>query len=108
MFDIAWMELLVIGTVAVLVLGPKELPRAMRSMAKILRQAGRLKSEFQLHLNDLVRQADLEDLRRDVNAFAGKNIGAEARKLLDPNDTVGKLTSSLGESKQEVDKALAD
>ena len=59
-----WWEISIVGLVMILVLGPKELPHAMRNIARFMRKARRLASEFQGHMDDLVREADLDDVRK--------------------------------------------
>ena len=56
MFDIAWSELALIGGVALLVIGPKDLPKVMRSMGRWTRKARLLAGEFQRNLDDMMRE----------------------------------------------------
>ena len=104
MFDFAWSELLVIGVVAVVALGPKELPNAMRSLGKFTRQARKLAGEFQGHVNDLMREAELDEVRSSVQKITNTNVGAEINKMIDPS---GAFTSELAKTEQEVREALA-
>ncbi len=92
MFDLAWGEIAVIGLVAVLVLGPKELPQAMRTMAKVMRKMRSLTSELQGHMNEIVREAELEDVRNSIQKLSTTNLKAEVAKLADPT---GELASEL-------------
>jgi sec-independent protein translocase protein TatB len=80
MFDLAWSEIGVIGLVAVLVLGPKELPQAMRTMAKMLRKMRSLTSELQGHMNEIVREAELDEVRQSIQKLSSANIKAEISK----------------------------
>lgn len=104
MFDFAWSELLVIGVVAVVALGPKELPNAMRSLGKFTRQARKLAGEFQGHVNDLMREAELDEVRSSIQKITNTNVGAEINKMIDPS---GAFTSELAKTEQEVRDALA-
>ncbi len=92
MFDFAWSEIAVIGLVSVLVLGPKELPQAMRTMAKVVRKMRSLTSELQGHVNDIVRDAELAELRDQVQKFSTTNVHAEVAKVVDPT---GEMTAQL-------------
>lgn len=89
MFDFGGVEILIIVVMAVLVLGPKELPQAMRTMAKILRKVRGLASEFQGHFNDMVREAELEDVQKSVQQLSSTNVGAQVNKMLDPKGEIG-------------------
>ena len=104
MFDFAWSELLVIGVVAVVALGPKELPNAMRSLGKFTRQARKLAGEFQGHVNDLMREAELEEVRNSVQKISNTNVGAEIDKMIDPSGT---FSTELADTEREVREALA-
>jgi sec-independent protein translocase protein TatB len=90
--------------VAVVVLGPKELPNAMRSLGKFTRQARKLAGEFQGHVSDLMREAELDEVRSSVQKISNTNVGAEIDKLIDPS---GKFSSELADTEREVREALA-
>lgn len=92
MFDLAWSEIAVIGLVSVLVLGPKELPQAMRTMAKMVRKMRSLTAELQGHMNEIVRDAELEEMRQSVKKLSTTNIQDEVAKAVDPT---GELTAQL-------------
>lgn len=92
MFDLAWSEIAVIGVVAVLVLGPKELPQAMRTMARMMRKMRSLTSELQGHINEVVREAELDEVRQSIQKLSTTNIAAEVTKAVDPT---GELTAEL-------------
>lgn len=69
MFDIGWTEMLVIGVVAVVVIGPKDLPRALRTAGQYIGKARSLARDFQHHIDDMIRESELDDLRQKANAF---------------------------------------
>ena len=92
MFDFAWSELALIGALSVLLLGPKQLPETMRSLAKIVRKLRGLSAEFQGHFNEMVREAELEELRAQVQKLSSSSIQAEVTKLVDPG---GELSNAL-------------
>ena len=66
MLDLGWQELFVIAAVALVVVGPKDLPRALKAIMAGVRKLRGYASEFQTGINDLVRQADLDDIRREL------------------------------------------
>ncbi len=66
MFDIAWSELLVIMVVALVVIGPKDLPRALRVAGSWVRRARGIAAQFQGTVDAMVREADMQDVRRDL------------------------------------------
>ena len=71
MFDIGGIELLVIGVIALVVVGPKDLPRLLRSVSGVVRKVKNLSSEFRSGLDDLAREVDVEEMVRkaDVDPF---------------------------------------
>lgn len=94
MFDLAWSELLVIGLVAVLVLGPKELPQAMRTLARAIRKVRNLGSEFQGHFNEMLREAELEEVRKQIQKFSPANITETVTNMVDPQGEIAKQVQS--------------
>ena len=66
MFDFAWSELMVIGAVALVVIGPKDLPKALKTAGIIVRRARGMAREFQNSVEDMIREAELEDVRKSV------------------------------------------
>jgi sec-independent protein translocase protein TatB len=62
MFDIAWSELALIGAVALVVIGPKDLPRVMRTAGQWARKARLLAAEFQRNVEDMVREVEKQDI----------------------------------------------
>jgi sec-independent protein translocase protein TatB len=71
MFDIAWSEMLVIGAVALVVIGPKDLPKALRACGEFVGKVKRMASEFQGQFNDAMREAELHDLKKQVEDVGG-------------------------------------
>jgi len=75
MFDIAWSELLVIIVVALVVVGPKDLPRLMRTAGQWAGRARAMADQFRRSFDDMARQAELDDLRTEVNKLQQATIG---------------------------------
>ena len=67
MFDIAWTELLVIIVVALVVVGPKDLPRLMRTAGQWAGRARAMADQFRRSFDDIARQSELDELRSEVN-----------------------------------------
>ncbi len=63
MFDIGWSELLVIGAVAVVAIGPKELPQVMRGLGRLMRRGQYLKYALSKQFDDFMREHELEEIR---------------------------------------------
>ncbi len=89
MFDFDAGKLLVIGVVALIVIGPKELPRVLRQVGQALGKLRRMAAEFQSQFMDAMKEADLEDLRKEAAKLA------EAGKVNVDFNPVATLKSDL-------------
>lgn len=85
MFDIAWSELLVIGVIALIVLGPKDLPKALKLFTYWTRKARGMMRDFQGHMDEMVRQAELDEVKRELEKATDPNLVA---RTIDPSGTV--------------------
>src|SRR5688572_16962919 len=101
MFDLGWSELLVVGAVALVVLGPKELPNALRTISNLTKTARKLAGEFQSGVNEIVREAELEDARKAAQSISKGSISKAIENAVDPT---GELKSSV----TGVEKDLKD
>lgn len=99
MFDLGWSEILVIAVVGILVVGPKDLPRLMKGIGEWVAKARRMASHFQAGVDEMIRQAELEDLRKDLNTIRND---LRAPIVVDPRTTTtpppDNLMVSLGET----------
>jgi sec-independent protein translocase protein TatB len=90
MFDFDAGKLIVIGLVALIVIGPKELPRVLRQVGQAVGKMRRMAAEFQGQFMDAMREADLEDIRKEV-----AKVGESAK--VDVNfDPVQTLRNEIG------------
>jgi len=67
MFDIGWGELLVIGIVALIVIGPKELPGVLLTLGQGMAKVRRMASEFQGQFHEAMREAEMQDIKKQVD-----------------------------------------
>jgi sec-independent protein translocase protein TatB len=88
MFDIGWQELFVIGVVALIVVGPKDLPRVLRGAARVLNKARGMSREFQAGLAEMAREVELDEIKRNVERTARFDLGEELRSAADPTGTL--------------------
>jgi|SRR5581483_4531757 len=66
MFDIGWGEFVVIGIVALIAIGPKELPGVLRTLGQWMGKVRRMANEFQGQFQEALREAELSDLKKEV------------------------------------------
>ena len=70
MFDFSWAELVVIGMVALIFIGPKELPGVLRTLGQWMSKIRRMAGDFQNQFHDAMREAELADLKKEVDEMA--------------------------------------
>ncbi len=93
MFDIGWSELLVIGVVALIAIGPKELPGVLRMVGQWMGKARRMAAEFQGQFQEAMREAEMADLKKSFD---------EVREAASGFSPTGVITSL----QQDVNRAL--
>ncbi len=108
MFDLSWGEMGIIAVVALVVLGPKELPNALRTMSMLMKNARKLAGEFQSGVNEIIREADLDEARKklqEVQSLNKNQIKNAIEKAVDPTGEVKTALSEVdptGPSRTEV------
>jgi sec-independent protein translocase protein TatB len=92
MFDISWGKLVIIGVVALLVIGPKELPAVLRQLGQWMTKIRRMAAEFQGQFQEAMREAEMADLKKQFD------------------DTTSSLKSTFDttEIKNELEKMIQD
>ena len=83
MFDIGWSELLVIGVVAIVVVGPKELPRLMRTFGHYLGQVRHMAADFQRQFEEAVRDSEIDEVRKAMQDFHAQASDVNLRGTVD-------------------------
>jgi sec-independent protein translocase protein TatB len=94
MFDFAWSELALIAVVALVVIGPKDLPRVLRTVGQWVQRARAIAREFQGSLDQMVREAELDDMKRQFDKATNIDIEREINQAIDPG---GELQRSLND-----------
>lgn len=96
MFDIAWSELMVIAVIALVVIGPKDLPKAIYTLGKWVRKARGVAREFQTHIDDMMRETELDELRKEALKTRDLNIKKMMEDTIDPKGEMGKAFDPKG------------
>jgi sec-independent protein translocase protein TatB len=102
MFDIAWSELGVIAVVALIVIGPKDLPKVLRAIGQWTAKARAMAREFQSGIDDMVREADLDELRKAAKQVTDFSIENEVKKTFDPDGSLEKQFSEHNKAIMEA------
>jgi sec-independent protein translocase protein TatB len=82
MFDIGWGEMMVIGVVALIAIGPKELPGVLRMVGQWVAKARRMATDFQGQFNEAMREAEMADLKKSFDDVADAARGVSSGNLL--------------------------
>jgi len=101
MFDISWTEFLLIGVVALIVIGPKELPGVMRTLGQYTRKIRSMAGEFQNQFQEAMREAEMADLKKQVDDVA-QDVTKEFTNI-DPLKSVREDVESIG---KDLEKSL--
>jgi len=88
MFDFAWSEIALIAGVALIVIGPKDLPVALRAVSGFVKKARRMAGEFQTHVDEMMRDADLKDVKDSFNQIRNFDFRSTVEQAIDPDRTL--------------------
>ena len=109
MFDIGGWEFLIVIVIAIIVIGPKDLPGAIRTVTGWIRRARELAREFQSGIDDLARETDMDNVKNEIQSGLGldeftepgNTIRDQIENTIDPDGTIG---SALEEEKFEFEE----
>ncbi|MFD3189314.1 Sec-independent protein translocase protein TatB [Sedimentitalea sp. HM32M-2] len=126
MFDLGWTELLVIGIVALIVVGPKDLPVLFRSVGRFVGKARGMAREFSSAMHDAAEQSGVNDVAKGLKAASNPMAAAMdevkdvARDLgdnlnpakldpakYDPTSEIGKLAAERAKAAEKIEAASA-
>jgi sec-independent protein translocase protein TatB len=93
MFDLSWAHILILLVVALIVVGPKDLPRLMHIIGRWMGKARAMANEFRKSFDEMARQAELDELRKEISALRAERplAGVEQQiehGILPPADEV--------------------
>src|SRR5918997_1476369 len=88
MIDLAWSEIALIAVVALVVIGPKDLPEAVRGVARGIQKLRRMAGEFRSQADELVREANLDEIRQQIHDIRSFNVRDEFEKAVDKDGSL--------------------
>lgn len=107
MFDIAWSELGVIAVVALIVIGPKDLPKVLRTIGQWTAKARSMARELQSGIDDMVRETELDELRKAAKQVSDFSIENEVKKTFDPDGSLEKQFADHNKSIMDATAVVA-
>ncbi|RFC67355.1 MULTISPECIES: Sec-independent protein translocase protein TatB [Mesorhizobium] len=84
MLEVGWTEMLVIAVVMIVVVGPKDLPGMLRSFGRTTAKMRKMAGDFQRQFNEALQEAELDDVKKSVDALRSLNPATEIKKQLNP------------------------
>lgn len=105
MFDIGWQEIFLIAVVALIVIGPKDLPRALKTVTSALRKVKGMARDFQNGLDDIVRESDLAEMRKQIEAETGGDIRKQIEDSIDPDGSVSRDLNEMSDIEGDLTSA---
>lgn len=109
MFDLGWSEMMVVGILALIIIGPKDLPKVFKQVSYWVRQLRGMASEFRSGVDEMVRDADLEDAKKIFDTASEFNPKNQFKNLVDPKDEMSKeldIEADLGPGFETPSKEL--
>jgi sec-independent protein translocase protein TatB len=104
MFDFAWSEIALIAVVALIAIGPKDMPAAIRGVTNMIKKARRMAAEFQTHVDEMMREANLDEVRSQFNEIRNFDVKGEIERAVDAD---GSLRSTFASNPLEPAAAAA-
>src|ERR1700692_102340 len=105
MFDIDAGKILVVGVVALLVIGPKDLPRVLRTVGQTVGKMRKMAAEFQNQFMEAIEKADLEEVKKEISAI---NESAKIDASFDPASLMRDEVTKTVEGPKEIGQSSVD
>ena len=86
MFDIGWTEILILATVSLFVIGPKEIPKFLGYIGRMVSKLRGITKELQESVDDAIKNSELEDIRKEIS-FTDPELSKNLKDIMQPNYT---------------------
>jgi len=93
MFGFSWAEIALIMGVALIAIGPKDLPVAIRTVTAMMKKARGMAAEFQGHVDEMMREANLSDVKSEINKIRRFDFKSAAEQTIDPDGSLRQTMS---------------
>jgi sec-independent protein translocase protein TatB len=105
MLDIGWSELALVALLALIVIGPKDLPAVMRGLGQWTRKARLIARDFQSSLDEMMHESELDEARKTVERARNFNPQSEVERELDPDGSVKETARDLDDTARRAGRA---
>jgi len=113
MFDIGWQELFIIAVLALIVVGPKDLPKTIKTVTTWIRKARMMARDFQSGVDEMVREAELDDVKKqltdgsnDLKKELESTVGVDLAKDFELSEDETKKIASNSDADLDLDEVM--
>lgn len=107
MLDIGWAEMAMVALLALIVVGPKDLPKMMRTAGQWMRKARSVAREFQSGLDDMMRESELDEARQAIEKTRKFDVKKELDSAVDPSGDIRKTAKDVEDTARSVERDAA-
>jgi sec-independent protein translocase protein TatB len=108
MFDIGWVEMMIVVVVMIVVIGPKDLPVVLHTMGKWIAHVRAMARGFQDSIEEMAQESGLDQMREDVRSISDFSLEDEIEKAVDPEGELIEGISGNPAKAIESEKESAD
>ncbi len=107
MFDIGWTEILILAVISLFVIGPKDIPKFLGFIGKMIGKIRGITSDFRETVDDAIKNSELEDVRKEIS-FTDPQLSKNINEILNPNTTSTRKQSDQKEKRDNkgLDKKI--
>src|SRR5262249_22112651 len=100
----SWAHMAVVAVVALIAIGPKDLPVALRTIGKFVSKAKSMAREFQTNVDDMIRESELDEIKKQIESVQSGSLDRTIEKTIDPKGDLSKAFEPPEFSLDEPDK----
>ncbi|MBI3706097.1 MAG: twin-arginine translocase subunit TatB [Proteobacteria bacterium] len=94
MLDFSWGQIVLVGAAALIFIGPKELPGALRTLGQWMGKARAMAREFQGNIDEMIRESELDQLKKEVQKIESGELAREIEQTIDPKGEMSKALAA--------------
>ena len=100
MFDIGWTEILILATVSLFVIGPKEIPKFLEYIGKMIAKVKGVTRELQETVDDAIQNSELEDIRKEIS-LTDPELSKNLKEIMEPSVTNSNISENIETDKNK-------
>jgi len=88
MFDIGWTEITVILVVAIIVIGPKDLPKVLRTVGQWVAKAKAMTRDFRSHVDEMIRETEIDEVKKQIDSIDKFDANSTLENTIDADGDI--------------------